>query len=226
MGEGPRRDRALGQKRGFRPLNTTAKREQLRFVADLLAKGDGFHHLQKIWDEERFFTALLSCVDEARMAGLHDMAAIERVKAMLDDKADGVTREAYADLWSLLIAYEARLSGQDDERFDEASLLRLAAEVPDVSGGPYFLLGFDQLGLLEVEFLQALAHDTEIIIPLALSDEKLAEIIKGRDQVLEHPAALALRGLITNFPGEVAHDESDLAQASSVRRFLEGAYSR
>ena len=74
------RDRALSLGRGFRPLNTAGKRERLRIVARSMAKNDGFHHLQNIWSEEKFFAALLDCVSEARTAGLLEPHAIARAQ--------------------------------------------------------------------------------------------------------------------------------------------------
>ncbi|MGZ3737668.1 MAG: hypothetical protein ACXVC0_22060, partial [Bdellovibrionota bacterium] len=193
------RDRALSLGRGFRPLNKAAKREHLRIVARAMASQGAFHHLQNIWQEEKFFAALLDCLGEARNAGLREAEAIERASAQLATKGDEVAREAYEDFWRLLGLYESFLAGTSGG-LDEAALLALAAEEP-VAGADLFLLGFDEMPLLQTELLSRWALGAQVHIPLALPPERIAAVLEEKAQSLDHPAELALRGLITGFTG-------------------------
>jgi ATP-dependent exoDNAse (exonuclease V) beta subunit len=213
------RDHALSSGRGFRVVDTPGKREHLRFVANLLAQADGFHHLKGIWSEEQFFAGLLGCVDEARAAGLHDVDAIDRAAELLAKGSDSVAREAYEDFWALLKVYETRLSAENDTRLDEAALLRLAAESGKKADGPYFLLGFDHLSLLEVELLQSLGRESEVGLPVALSEAEIRLALAAKDAPLDTPIALSLRGLATGFTGEieVTGDERPLPPLPRLR---------
>ncbi len=218
--KGRARSHALGQGKAFRSLNQAAKREHFRVVARALAENGAFHQLQEIWDEEQFFAALLDCIDEARSAGLYETSAIERAKEMLAAGSDPVTRSAYEDFWNLLSQYERALSIQEDERLDEAAILRVAAESTALAP-PLFLLGFDRLSLLEVELVQELAKKNEVVLPLALSEHMMKKIVSEKEVQLDHPAALALRGLVTNFPGQFVLENSVSPIAPPRRRFLE-----
>lgn len=196
------RDHALSQGRGFRTLDGPGKRELLRSVAKMLSEGDAFYHLKDLWPEEAFFSGLLTCVDEARRAGLCEGEAIEHAMELLAGGEDAVTREAYADLWALLKVYEARLSAANDTRLDECSLLRLAIEGGKKEGEELFLLGFDALSLLEAELLKEVAAAGKVSMPLALPEEVISGLLAAKDLPLDHTAALALRGLVTGFSGK------------------------
>ena len=194
------RDHALSSGRGFRTLDVSARREALRLVLKALSENDQFYHLKDLWEEEQFFEGLLKCVEEARAAGLWEIDTIERARELLAEGGDKITREAYNDFWFLLALYENHLGTQDDPRLDDCSLLRLAAE----SGKPegeLFLLGFDSFSLLEAELLKALAREGEVLLPLALSEAVIKDLLSAKDIPLDHTAALALRGLVTGFAG-------------------------
>lgn len=213
------RDRVLGEGRGFRPLNGAGQRQHLREVARILSEAGAFYHLKEIWSEERFFAALLKCVDEARRAGLVDAESIARAKEMLEEGSDPVTREAYTDFWNLLEQYERVLTVQEEERLDTSLILRFAAEA---QFGPesFFLLGFSQFSLLEVELLQRLARETEVVLPLPLARECIQAVLKNTDAPVEHTAALALRGLTTGFSGSTNVVGSSSVEARPRRRLL------
>ena|GEM_PF-5040330 len=216
------RDHALSFGRGFRVLDAPGKRELIRAIAQKFAEGDAFHHLKDIWNEEQFFTGLVSCIGEARKAGLMEPNVILRAREVLESGADQITREAYDDFWALLIEFEARLLSADDPRLDEASLLRLAAESGNKKAAPYFLLGFDELSLLETELLRGLALESEVSLPLALEDEAIANLLSAKETSLDHTAALSLRGLVTGFTGEIEHSRSSLSERPLPRlRLLE-----
>lgn len=217
--KGRARSHVLGQGKAFRLLNDASEREHFRDVGKILAASEAFHHLKDIWSEEKFFASLLDCVREARAAGLNEKSALERAKALLAEGADPVTRDAYEDFWNLLELYERRLTAGEDERFDESSLLRLAAES---EGGlpPLFLLGFDSFTLLEVELLQKLATVSDLSIPFALSESTMAALVKGKDTELDHPAALALRGLLTGFSGKLEFAAGEASPPPPRRRLL------
>ncbi len=214
------RDHALSFGRGFRVLDAPGKREQLRRVAETLSSLDGFYHLREIWQEEQFFSALLRCIDEARGAGLHDSEAIDHASELLAQGKDSVTREAYADFWALLKLYETRLSAENDERLDEAALLRLAAESGKAAGVVY-LLGFDEFSLLEAQLLQALALVSEVTLPLALDDATISGVLAEKNIPLDHTAALSLRGLLTGFTGEKEHTRQGEERPLPRRRLLQ-----
>ena len=181
--KGKARDRALSLGKGFRPLNGASERERLRIVAQSLTDTGGFYHLHKIWKEERFFSALLKCVLEARMAGLVEKSQWERARDLLGEGPDPLTREAYQDFWTLLEAYEHSLCFQEPERLDQASLLRLAAD-SDFTDGPFYLLGFEGLALLEVDLLQRMALNSDVLIPLPLDHALMESLIQiGRAHV-------------------------------------------
>ncbi len=213
------RHSALSSGRGFSPMNSAALRQQFRTAVASLAEAGNFHHLQKVWEEERFFSALIKCLNEARRAGLTDVVSIERAKYLLQAGADPVTKEAYSDLWNLLEHYETLLNLQARGLLDDSALLRLATDSAFASE-PLFLLGFSSLALLEVELLQSIARDTAVHIPLPLSVPTMRAVLKEKNAPLEHTAALALRGLATNFPGELHLGEGAAAEALPRRRLL------
>lgn len=219
------RDHALSFGRGFRVLDGPGKRELLKSVTKLLSDGDGFHHLKTLWQEENFFSALLDCVETAREAGLDNEEAIEHAKELLASGQDAVAREAYEDFWALLKIYEIRLSAENDVRLDYPALLKLAAESGKGVGEPLFLLGFDELTLRETELVQELAKISELSLPLALEDSVIAELFAEKVSVLDLPAALSLRGLLTGFTGEKLHVRSEPMDAVVSRHRLLLAHS-
>lgn len=196
------REHALAVGRGFRALNRAGKREHLRILARHMSETGVFHHLQSIWEDEKFFAALLDCVTEARLAGLDEAGAIERARETLAAAGDEASRAAYEDFWNLLNLYEAFLAGgESGGLLDEASLLRLAAAEPRAAE-PLFLLGFDHLSALETELLQRWAQRVKVFIPLALPEPRIREALREQIEDFDLPVELALRGLLTGFSGE------------------------
>lgn len=212
------RDRALSLGRGFRPLNKAARREHLRIVARHMAESGAFHHLGEIWKEEKFFAALLDVVMEARNAGLIEAEAYGRAQDLLKTGGDEITREAYADFWALLAVYESFLAGSG-ERLDEASLLLLAAEQP-LQGQDLFLLGFDEISLLQAQLLQAWARGARVEVPLAISPEGITAMLRASGDA-DDTAELALRGLTLGYAGEIEVADLPAHPAPGPGRLLE-----
>lgn len=214
------RAQALDSGHGFKVFNRSSKREYLRKILEILTKAQVFNHLNAIWKEEKFFSALIDCVEEARLAGLYEESAIERAKELLLKGDDPVSRAAYEDFWHLLLAYEKGLNAQEGALHDKASLFRLAKEI-DFNKLPkeIFLLGFEQLSALEVDFLQALAKERVVHLPLALSSEKIEKICAGKEQNPDCVISLSLLGLLTGFSGEVFNHAKPI-KPDSEKQFL------
>lgn len=216
--KGRARLNALEHGHGFRVLNEASRREYFRSILRVLEAAGVFHHLNGLWQEERFFSALLKCVDEARLAGLLEPNAIERAKEMLANGKDAVEREAYDDFWHLLLAFESGMPVHGDGH-DYASLLRLA-EAPQPSAPAYYLLGFDHLSLLETDLLRTLAGASALYFPLALSNAAIRESVKHKDLVLDHTAHLIVRGLATGFSGVITVGDDGAEGQIPPRRML------
>lgn len=199
----------------FRVLNQARKRDLFRSALKRLITVDGFHHLQEMWEEPRFFEGLLRTVEEARAAGLTNAEAIGRAQETLSTGADAVTREAYQDFWHLLQVYDSLLTNQDF--YDAAAATARAAEL-NATEQATFLLGFDRMSLLEAEMIQAIARVKPVFLPLALEEAEIQAVIKGKDA--ESSAGALLRGLVTGFSGkiEVVNEQSgsDPAEAAGA----------
>lgn len=217
--KGRARANALGEGKPFKVLNQASQREFFRQTLIALTDAGAFHHLTNLWPEERFFVSLLACVEEARLAGLHEPSAIERAKEMLASGADAISREVYDDFWGLLLAFEIRLRASGDS-YDKPALIRMAA-----AGGlaqDLYLLGFDQLSLLEVDLLQGLASGCEVYLPLPLSGDSLRALVSAKEISLDHTAAALVRGLHTGFVGEISLGEPGSEPAAARTFLLEG----
>jgi RecB family exonuclease len=212
------RESAIAAGRGFRPLDRVGLREHLRIVARTMADSGAFHHLQKIWNEEKFFAGLLDCVSEARAAGLDHETAITRAKDLLAS-GDETTRAAYEDFWNLLALYENLLQGNGGG-LDDAALFRLAASGPAPREG-LFLLGFDEVPLLATELLQRWASHVDVVVPLAIPRERIEAAFRETAGDADLPAELALRGLLTGYAGERRLLDVRDGEPGPRRRFLE-----
>jgi ATP-dependent exoDNAse (exonuclease V) beta subunit len=211
--QGRARTNALAEGQPFKILNQAGLREFFRAVLGALSEGEAFYHLKDLWREERFFAGLLESVTEARLAGLSEMAAIERAKEMLAKGSDTITREAYQDFWSLLLAYEHGLSIQGGVH-DAASLVKQAMN----GGSPdLFLLGFDSLSLLETDLIQAIARESAVSVALALPESQIRGAVEGKDEA-DHTAVLFARALAAGFPGEITIEGAP--DTETPRRFL------
>ncbi len=195
--KGRARKEALTEGHGFVEFNLASRRDYLRILLRELSKQDAFHQLQNLWEEERFFSALVDTVDELRAAGLTRSGEIERARELLE-KGDEVYRGSYEDLWNLLAVFEAMLPGAGGDRFDWARMLEFAKE--GAEGRRLFLLGFDHLTLLEVELLQELARSVEITLAVEASAEEIHAAVEQKETE-PVPILLALRSLATNFSG-------------------------
>lgn len=211
--QGRARANALAEGQPFKILNQAGLREFFRAVLATLSEGEAFYHLKDLWQEERFFSGLLDSVEDARLAGLSEASAIERAKEMLAKGSDTITREAYQDFWSLLLAYEHGLSVQGGVH-DFASLVRQAeaGTSPDL-----FLLGFDSLSLLETDLLHSIAKESAVSVALALPESQIQAAVDGEDEA-DHTAALFARALSAGFPGKIEIEGAPEPEAP--RRFL------
>ncbi|MGZ3713018.1 MAG: hypothetical protein ACXVBE_14735, partial [Bdellovibrionota bacterium] len=216
--EGRARTSALAEGLPFRFLNNAKKRDLFRSAVKTLVTLEGFNHLQDIWEEQRFFEGLLCCVEEARMAGLMEDEAIENAQSLLITGSDNVTREAYQDFWHLLKLYERVLSAS--ENYDFPAALKRAAEPNGTEQATYFL-GFDKLSLLEADVVQALAKSQPVYIPLSLDDAAIEAVLKAKEVSSDLTSATMLRGLITNFAGEISHLKSKPVPAIPSRYLLD-----
>lgn len=179
----------------FRFLTAASQRDIFRKSLQALVSTEGFYHLQNLWEEERFFSGLLACVEEARRAGLVTEEVIGRAESLLGSGTDGVTREGYHDFWQLLKIYDSALKAA--HFFDFASVLPLVSG----SEAPLFFLGFDHMSLLETELVQALAKNQDVFLPVALSGPAIEEALAGKGG--DSKTAAWLRALVTNFPGRI-----------------------
>lgn len=192
------RSQTLAQGLSFRVFNAATKREYFRFILSRLTELGAFEHLQELWQDENFFQALLDCVEEARMAGLHHQAQLERAKELLGEE-DAI----HQDFWALLLAYESGLATKKyEDMHDLPLLLRKAAEAE--FSEPLFLLGFDHLSLLEVELVQKVAKNLPVVVPVNLGSKEIEQISRGRELAQEQKSAAMLRALLTGFSGEVS----------------------
>jgi len=220
--KGRARSSALSQGRAFRVLNQASQREFFRQTLKVLSEGGVFQHIGEMWHEERFFVSLLDCVEEARLAGLHELGAIERAQGMLANGADAISREVYDDFWALLLAVEVRLGAEGDAH-DWPSLLRLAASSEDsaaVVGREIFLLGFDALTILESDLVQRLAEGATVHLPVALPSAFLQDSLSAREVPLDHTAAVMVRGLVTGFSGEIELEGESVEGSPAPTCFL------
>lgn len=219
--KGRARARALNEGLPFRALNEASQREFFRTILKLLTESGAFHHLNGLWPEERFFSGLLRCVEEARMAGLLEESAIERAKEMLASGSDAVTREVYSDLWSLLLGFESGLRAQGDA-YDFPALVAKAS-APAEEERDHYLLGFDKLSLLELDLVQVLARAKAVHLPLALSTQDLRNLAAGKESSIDHTAASLVRGLVTGFSGKITvHPGSDGDEVISEKFLVDG----
>ncbi len=156
-----------------------------------------FYRLRELGEDERFFTALLKCVEEARLAGLNEEHTLSRARELLRTGSDAVTREAYEDFWNLLNIYEGKMAQAGSH--DYPSLVREALKGGQ-DEGTYFFLGFDQLSLLETDLCRELAKENAVYLPLALSQKELELGVRGP---ADHTAQVFLRALLTGFTGKI-----------------------
>ncbi len=216
------RSLVLAEGSGFRVFNDAARREFFRALLSALEESGSLLHLQNMWREERFFTALLQCVEEARFAGLHENSAVMRARELL--ASDGITRDSYDDFWKLLLLFENQLN-LEAGLYDRPALVRRATAFTEGEADLY-LLGFDHLSLLETDLLQLVARNRAIFLPLGLSQEEMEAVRRGLDAAAEQPAALLARGLLTNFPGAVTvHKTSGVDQVSAPSLYLLAAHA-
>ena len=199
--KGRARITALEQGLPFRVLNDVSRRELFRQVLRSLDEGGHFEHLSTLWPEDRFFSALIDLVEEARMAGLTTLPTVQKAQELLAEGADAVTREAYDDLWQLLLGFEARLNALGDT-YDTPALAQAGTRQRE-DDRDLFLLGFDELSLVETDLLRTVAEARALFVPLALPLHDLQRLAQGQDPKLDHTAALFARGLVTGFSGSV-----------------------
>jgi ATP-dependent exoDNAse (exonuclease V) beta subunit len=212
------RAHALGRGLGFRQLSVPAAREFFRSTLSKLEEAGALEHLPGLWREERFFSSFLSCVEEARLAGLSDEEEVFHARDLLGEGADPVTRAAYDDFWKVLLAYEAKLG--IEQQLDEAAILRLALE-SEAELPPLFLLGFDHLPRLAADLLQSIARREILVMPFPLSQETIEKIAGGRDADVADPPSALLRALVTGFSGALAVlPEKSAAREPGTRYFL------
>lgn len=217
--KGRARANALEEGQGFVNLNAASQREFLRRILTILEETGSLYHLGPLWKEDRFFSALIDCVEEARMAGLVEAEALEKAQELLLSGTDTVTREGYNDLWSLLLSYEVARRG-DGKTHDFPAVVQRAA-APALEEQDLFLLGFDQLSLLETDLLQVLAREHAVHIPVAMSVADLQALKEGRDPKEDHTATLFVRGLLTGFLGEITVSGGAEATRTPQRYMLE-----
>lgn len=194
------REEAVRRGEGFREFQKATQREYLRKLLSYLSQSGVFHHLQDLWQEEKFFSGLLDTITELRKAGLGRGEDLERARAALA-AGDSVYRNSYEDLWHLLLAWDQLVPTLGQGRHDEASLLSLASAAERMPG-EVFLLGFTTASLLETELIQALARAGTVSIPLFASPEEMEGIRKGREPG-SRESLIFLQSLLTAFGGGV-----------------------
>ena len=209
------RSQTLAQGLSFRVFNAATKREYFRFILNRLTEAEAFEHLQELWQDEAFFQALLDCVEEARMAGLHQPAQLERAKELL-----GEEEAIHQDFWSLLLAYESGLATKKYEDMHDLPLLLRKAVEAEFSE-PLFLLGFDHLALLELELVQKVAKQLPVILPVNLGKREIEQISRGKELAQEQKSAAMLRALLTGFSGEVSVAAQEPEAALSPAKLLD-----
>ncbi len=151
----------------FHTIHTATKREYLRILLTQLDRQGLLPTISNLWKEQLFFHTILDCIDEFRMAGFFTENLYDQITS------DGSKVETQKDLWTILLAWEKGL--KNTGYCDLPAALDIIKE-HSVSQS-VFLLGFEKISPLEIDFIRSLSKSTAVFLPLAASMEEIEHVL-------------------------------------------------
>jgi len=203
------RQTILAHGSGFRAFHPAYRRVFYQDLIAKLAEAGALEQWKDLCEDPQFFRALLESVEEARLAGLYDPVQWERVQDKL--KLAGESAEGLEEFFFLVLGAERAMEA-DGELRDFSLQLRAVED----SEEDLFLLGFEKFHLLEVDLLQRLSQKRKIHLPLAMEEEKIHSLLKGKSEGVSR----SIQSLLQHAPGRVQVSPSDQSDHKAQSRYL------
>ncbi|MCO5141789.1 MAG: UvrD-helicase domain-containing protein [Oligoflexia bacterium] len=200
------------QSKRFQILSALREKDILFQVIDILSEKKLIEKITNYKLNPKFIDDLLAAIRETRMAGLIREDLIDRAKDLVTPKQNNVEQNFMEEFWLITLAFQSALEA--NQTYDRALALNLPFEETNTS--PLYLLGFDFLHKVEIDFLQTVAKSREVIIPLQLSNLEIRDTLKSKKSISHSCSALLLQSLIEGFSGEISFKEQVDSEVNEV----------
>ncbi len=170
------RKQAIQEGRIFREASDLEEREFLRRLLSSLEAKDMLREYRGLWQEEKFFAELLRSIREFRRKGFSTPSAIENLRESLMARGEEGETLVKHDLWTILTTWQITRELELDSFLDQGSQINRLLKIEYLGPQSVFLLGVEDLGAAEIDWLHHVSHKASLYWPVAMDSRELARI--------------------------------------------------